>query len=916
MNNDKARYDVFLSYNNRDRHQVENIARRLTELGVSVFLDRWYLVPGLPWPQHLEEILDACGAAAICLGPHGMGPWQQREQYLALDRQAKDPKFPVIPVLLPGADPPLGFLSLNTWVDFRQAFNHDEALTLLSAAIQGKPPGPDLQRHTATARSNICPYRGLNFFREEDSPFFFGRDAFIERLQAAVQRHSLVAVVGASGSGKSSVVRAGLVPQLRQGAGNQVWDIVTIVPGDRPLQSLAAAMVRLLELEMTEVDRLKEIAKLAESLLLGELRLRDVVATAMEKQPGTNRLMLIVDQFEELYTLTSDEKARERFIDELLEATTLSPLSVVLTLRGDFFDDVLSNRRFSDRIQDATVHISGMKREELKQAIENPARKVGLNFEPGLANRILDNVQDQPGNLPLLEFVLTELWNQRQDELLTHAAYEDMGEAEGAIATQAETAFAVLSPADQEIARRVFLQLVRPGGDVNTPASEVEPTRRRASFADLGEEAEPVVRKLADAHLLVTGRNEATGEEVVDLVHEALIKAWDRLRNWISEDLEFLRWREQMRTFVNVAAAKNYERNTLLRGPLLVEAKAWSDKRRRDLSFSEKRYIDASAKAARSRLVVAISLAVVSVIAFAGGLYYQWNTAQPAPNGLPTPAPAASPEASVNTLTDEEARIRLDEIRRLIGVTSLEMGQPRTVAIIGPAPPAGTLRDDQMKTFQPSGADSSAYAAKRSTYVSAVVQCVLHVAPDAKFVFIPARLDSHIELDLDAFMRRLMASSDRPSILLVPDQFTDRNAAGVAFRKVSSKGILVITSNPFALGQSNSKTTPLGEPIMTVGSVNLNGQRSRFSPEYKGLFWAPGEGVVGKFKDVPESFSGPDAAAALAAGVALRIMDRYPQLTPAQVTEIMRATSQAKAENSPRIVNLDAALSRLSGSQH
>ncbi len=270
---------------------------------------------------------------------------------MALDRQARNPSFPVVPVLLPGADPPLGFLSLNTWIDLREGISDPRSLASLVAALQGKPPGSIIQQQIAATLASICPYRGLRFFREEDAAFFFGRDAFIQRLLGEVDKHQLVAVIGPSGSGKSSVVRAGLIPKLRESSSNDVWDIVTMVPGDRPLQSLAAALVPLLEPDMTEIDRLKEVGKLAECLATGQIRLQDVVSRALEKQQGTNRLMIFIDQWEELYTLTRDEQMRQTFLDQILETTKQGPFSAVMTMRGDYYDQILAYRPLSDRLQ-------------------------------------------------------------------------------------------------------------------------------------------------------------------------------------------------------------------------------------------------------------------------------------------------------------------------------------------------------------------------------------------------------------------------------------------------------------------------------------------------------------------------------------------------------------------------------------
>jgi hypothetical protein len=580
-------YDVFLSYNWREHAAVEAIARALRDRGLRVFLDRWYLVPGRPWPQALEGTLDTCCAVAVFLGPQGMGPWQQREKDLALDRQARTPTFSVIPVLLPGADPALGFLSLNTWVDLRAGLDDPSLLAVLTAAVRGEPPGPDLQERLTATLAAVCPYRGLRPFREEDAPFFFGREAFTTRLAEAAEQHTLVAVVGASGSGKSSVVRAGLVPHLRCGDSGHVWDIATLVPGERPLHALAAALLPLLEPEMTETDRLVEVGKLASYLAEGHVALRDVVARTLDKQPGTDRLLLVVDQWEELYTLSREEQTRRRFLDEVLEATAAGSLSVVLTLRGDFFGHALGYRPLTDRLQNAVVNLGPMTREELERAVEAPVHKVGLTFEPRLVERILDNVGEEPGNLPLLEFALTELWEERHGGQLLHAAYEAMGAVQGAIARRAEEVFARLTPLEQEAAQRVFLQLVRPG-------EQTEDTRRRATFAEVGEAVRPVVQQLADARLVVTGHDQAANEETIEVAHEALIRTWSRLRGWLDADREFLLWRQRLRTDLADWERTGRDEGTLLRGAPLVEAQRWLAERPDDLSPAERSFIQES----------------------------------------------------------------------------------------------------------------------------------------------------------------------------------------------------------------------------------------------------------------------------------------------------------------------------------
>jgi hypothetical protein len=280
MNSDagteESSYDLFLSYNSVDHRIVEEFAHKLADAGLKrLFLDRWNLIIGAPWRPILEKALGSSKAVAIFVGSGEMGSWQHREVDVALDLQARSPNLPVIPVLLPGCEPPLGFLRQLTWVDLRtQTF--DRGITILAKAARGEPPGPEIQKDSDFVRASICPYRGLLHFREEDAQFFFGREAAIDKLVDSVQRRPFVAVVGASGSGKSSVVRAGLVPRLRSDR-RTAWETVILVPTDRPLKALAVALVPLLEPTMGEVDRLAEAAKLAEHLRSETISLYDII---------------------------------------------------------------------------------------------------------------------------------------------------------------------------------------------------------------------------------------------------------------------------------------------------------------------------------------------------------------------------------------------------------------------------------------------------------------------------------------------------------------------------------------------------------------------------------------------------------------------------------------------------------------
>ncbi|MDH5574478.1 MAG: SUMF1/EgtB/PvdO family nonheme iron enzyme [Nitrospirota bacterium] len=613
-------FDVFLSYHWRDHAQVEALGRRLREQGLQVFLDRWYLAPGQSWLEALESTLAHCRAVAFCLGPGDMGPWQQREQYLALQRQVTAEKqgqtFPVIPVLLPGAEPPLGFLSQQTWVDLRTRPDDPVLLTILSKAVHGEPPGPEVQVAVQETRSTICPYRGLLYFREEDAPFFFGRAKDITQLAQKINQHKLVAVVGASGSGKSSVVRAGLVPVLRHSR-EQVWEVVTMMPTDRPVRALAAGLMPFLEPDMTETKRLQEINSMAEAMLPEDskrpsIKLRDVVERILDKQPGTDRLLLIVDQWEELYTLCQDARARRTFMDQVLEATETGKLHVVLTLRGDFFGRAITAYRpLSDRVQEAQVLIGPMTREELRLAIEEPAKLMGLAFETGLVDLLLEQAGDEPGHLPLLEFVLRQLWEQRRGGLMHHEAYRGMGQLEGAIAKKAQALYEKASPEDQRRIQYIFLRLVRPGeGEADT--------RRRATFAELGEGLQPLVKTLADERLLVTSQVTGSAEETVEVSHEALIRQWGQLKEWVDGDRQFLAWQQRLGLSIKEWDQSHRSVDLLLRGRPLVEAGEWLKNKPDAFSQEEQEYVRAS-QHRKTKARVLTTLGSLLVVLMIGG---------------------------------------------------------------------------------------------------------------------------------------------------------------------------------------------------------------------------------------------------------------------------------------------------------
>jgi hypothetical protein len=317
--------------------------------------------------------------------------------------------------------------------------------------------------------------------------------------------------------------------------------------------------------------------------------LQQVVSRILERNPG-KRLLLVADQFEELYTLCQVKEEQERFADGLLTAIAQENITLVLTLRADFYGYVLSYRPLRDALQEYTPQLlSSMKREELQAAIELPAQKLEVQLEPRLTQRILDDVGEEPGNLPLLEFALTRLWEKQINRDLTHQAYEEIGGVKKAIANHAEQVYKQLSEIEKKQAQRIFVQLVRPG-------EGTEDTRRVATRAEVGEDNWNLVSYLAGypARLVVTGRLEP--EDTVEVVHEALIREWGTLREWINANRQFRTWQERLKRALREWKNDNQDSGALWRGVPLIVAEDWLRKRADEMTQEEQAFIQVSVK--------------------------------------------------------------------------------------------------------------------------------------------------------------------------------------------------------------------------------------------------------------------------------------------------------------------------------
>jgi WD40 repeat protein len=468
------------------------------------------------------------------------------------------------------------------------------------------------------------PYQGLSAFKEEDADFFFGQEKFVNNLVEVTQTQPLVAVVGPSGSGKSSVVYAGLIPKLRK-EGN--WLIESFRLGKEPFLSLASALVRQLEPAAGETQQLREAVGLAGDLQNGRITLQQVVSRILERN-SEKRLLLVIDQFEELYTLCQVKQEQRLFADALLTEIAQQNITLVATLRADFYGYVLSYRPARDVLQEFTPQLlSSMKREELQQAIELPAQKLEVQLEPQLTQHILDDVGEEPGNLPLLEFALTRLWEKQINRELTHQAYEEIGGVKKAIANHAEQVYQKLSETQKKQAERIFVQLVRPG-------EGTEDTRRVATRAEVGEENWNLVSYLAGypARLVVTGRQEQ--EDTVEVVHEALIREWGTLREWINANRQFRTWQERLKVALREWKNNNHDAGGLLRGVPLSVAEDWLRQRAGEMTQEERDFIQVSVQernrekeeredARRTQIIVLSGFSAIALV-LAGVAGFGW----------------------------------------------------------------------------------------------------------------------------------------------------------------------------------------------------------------------------------------------------------------------------------------------------
>ena len=439
----------------------------------------------------------------------------------------------------------------------------------------------------------LCPYKGLSYFDEADADLYVGREALttklMERLLTLAANGEangirFLAIVGASGSGKSSLMRAGLLPALRWHKATSDWPVLVLTPTSHPIESLATALTK----------NLASVA--ATAVLMDDLRQDprslDLYVKRDLQNSEAHYQLLVVDQFEELFSLCRSEEDRQAFIENLLTATSAEngQAVVVISMRADFYAHCAAYPQLREALARHQEYIGAMSEEERRRAVEEPARRRHWELEPGLADLILHEVSREPGALPLLSHALMETWQRRHGHTLTLSGYTASGGVSGAIAETAETVFTdQLNTEQKSIARRIFLRLTELGDE--TASGD---TGRRATFQELVRRPEEstatqtVLKMLADARLITTG------EDSVQVAHEALIRGWPTLRSWLEENREGFRLHRNLTEAAEEWLALEREPGLLYRGARLAQAQEWAISHSDDLNMQELEFLQAS----------------------------------------------------------------------------------------------------------------------------------------------------------------------------------------------------------------------------------------------------------------------------------------------------------------------------------
>jgi hypothetical protein len=502
------------------------------------------------------------------------------------------------------------------------------------------------------------PYPGLTAFQEHDADRFFGRGRDVARMVARVRELPLTGIVGPSGVGKSSFVRAGVGPALK--ASGETWDVVTLRPGRAPIAALAGVVERLttrvgasVATTVSEHEHLMERLRHEPGFLGATLRSR-AAATG-------SHTLIFVDQFEELYTLVPDVEERRAFTAALgaVADDAASPLRVIVSMRSDFLDRVGEDARFMEELSRGLVFLTAPDRDGLREALEQPVEMVGYRFESTtMVGDMLDALSSTPGALPLLQFAAAKLWDARDrgQHLLTMASYQSIGGISGALAAHADEVLASMSPSAQKLTQKVFRHLVTP--DRTRAIVELSDLREHArQHGDSPDETSRVIDQLVAARLLVVQTRTDAGGGSVEIVHESLIDRWPTLKRWLDEGQEDAAFLAQLAAAAKQWEAKGRPNGLLWRGEAMEEAQRWKKAHTSALPVRDEAFLAAVLALGRRgkrirRFVLVGSFTVLAGIAAVSSIaYVQMNELK-----KDAVASAAKAERALADKTAEEAR--------------------------------------------------------------------------------------------------------------------------------------------------------------------------------------------------------------------------------------------------------------------
>ncbi len=529
------------------------------------------------------------------------------------------------------------------------------------------------------------PYKGLRSFGQSDARDFFGRQRFIDRLVSRLSRAGtagrFVAVVGPSGSGKSSVVRAGLLPALREGAapGSNTWFTVEMVPAAHPFEQLELALLSV---------AVKPPTSLLEQLS-GDQGIDRAIDRVLPEENST--LVLVVDQFEELFTQSAPDEAA-RFIDALVDAVRddHSRIRVVATLRADFYDRPLGHRGLGELLRNGTEVLTPMSPEDVGRAVSGPAERVGAVCEPALVGELVAAVIDRPAALPLLQYTLTELFERRSGNTLMISTYRELGGVSGALVDRAEAIYVNLEADEQHAARQIFLRLVTLGegsGD----------TRRRVLLSELNSvvDAGPYSRRIADTfarhRLLGFDRDPVTRGPTVEIAHEALLDAWPRLQRWIDDARSDVRAERRLAEATQEWVQNDRDPAFVLTGGQLAKYEGWAQSPPIGLTRHEREFLDSSELAEaqrsltradearrettlrrRSRMLVAMAITIVMVLALGAFAVVQQRRASNLATAISRSAAARDVAATAQLMMNSDP-----ELANMLAIQAARVASPQ-----------------------------------------------------------------------------------------------------------------------------------------------------------------------------------------------------------------------------------------------